>query len=109
MRQTLKALAIACAQAGLSGEPPGRAEAEALATLDRMPAPFPDFSASLRRLAGGEMPPIPDGLPTALRDLLTEALRATRRQASTRQSFWRSAARSVMDACRRYMAAIGLN
>ena len=105
----MKALAIACAQAGHSGQPPGRAEAEALATLDGMPAPFPDFSATLRRLAGGEMPPIPDGLPTALHDLLTEALRATRSQASTRQSFWRSAARSVMDAWRRRRAAIGLN
>ena len=55
------------------------------------------------------MPPIPDGLPTELRDLLTETLRATRSQASTRQSFWRSAARSVMDAWRRCRAAIGLN
>ena len=74
----MKALAIACAQAGLNGQPPGPAEAEALATLDSMPAPFPDFSATLRRLAGGEMPPIPDGLPPALRDLLSAILKAMR-------------------------------
>ena len=74
-----------------------------------MLAPLPDFSATLRRWVAGEMPPIPDALPAELRGLLTETLRATRRQASTRQSFWRSAARSVMDAWRRCMAAIGLN
>ncbi|NRF65442.1 CHAT domain-containing protein [Aquincola sp. S2] len=76
--KALQALAIACAQAGLSGAPPGPAEAEALATLDGMPAPFPDFSATLCRLASGEMPPIPDGLPTELRDLLTATLKAMR-------------------------------
>ena len=43
-----------------------------------MPAPLPDFSATLRRWAAGEMPPIPDGLPTELRDLLTEVLQALR-------------------------------
>ena len=74
----MKALAIACAQAGHSGQPPGRAEAEALATLDGMPAPLPDFSATLRRFAGGELPPIPDGLPTELRGLLAEILQALR-------------------------------
>ena len=43
-----------------------------------MPAPLPAFSATLRRLAAGEMPPIPDALPAELRDLLTEVLQALR-------------------------------
>ena len=43
-----------------------------------MPAPLPDFSATLRRWAAGEMPPIPDALPAELRDLLTEVLQALR-------------------------------
>ena len=43
-----------------------------------MSAPLPDFSATLRRWAAGEMPPIPDALPAELRDLLTEVLPALR-------------------------------
>ena len=74
----MKALAIACAQAGLNRQPTGPAEAEALVQLDGMPAPLPDFSATLRRWAAGEMPPIPDALPTELRDLLTEVLQTLR-------------------------------
>ena len=105
----MKALAIACAQAGLSGQPPRPRRSRSPGHRGRPARPFPDFSATLRRLAGGKIPPIPDGLPTALHDLLAEALRATRSQASTRQSFWRNAARFVMDAWRRCMAAIGLN
>ena len=78
MLQPLKALAIACAQAGLNGDPPGPEEAEALASLDDMPAPLPDFSATLRRLAAGEMPPIPNALPTELRELLAAIMQAVR-------------------------------
>ena len=43
-----------------------------------MPALLPDFAATLRRWAAGEMPPIPDALPAALRVLLTEVLQALR-------------------------------
>jgi len=68
MLQTLQALAIACAQAGLGG---GAAEEEALATLDGMPAPFPEFSTALRQLAAGQVPSVPAALPTELQQLLT--------------------------------------
>ena len=43
-----------------------------------MPAPLPDFSAILRRLANGELPPIPTNLPPELRDLLSAILTAIR-------------------------------
>ena len=43
-----------------------------------MPAPLPDFSATLRRLASGELPPIPTNLPPELRDLLSAILTAIR-------------------------------
>lgn len=78
MQQALTQLTLACARAGFGGEPLGPAEEEALAKLDSFPAPFPDFSAILRHLAAGHLPPIPAGLPRELHELLdgiTSAIR----------------------------------
>ena len=41
-----------------------------------MPAPFPDFSTTLRQLASSDMPPIPASLPPELHDLLSAILSA---------------------------------
>jgi tetratricopeptide (TPR) repeat protein len=70
MLQALQQLTLACAQAGFGGGALGPAEEEALAQLDQLPAPFPDFVAFLRNLASAELPPIPTGLPLELRQLL---------------------------------------
>ena len=72
MLQALTQLTLTCARAGFGGEDLGPAEEEALARLDTFDPPFPNFSAHLRRLATGDLPlpPIPDGLPKELRDVL---------------------------------------
>jgi tetratricopeptide (TPR) repeat protein len=78
MLRTLEALTLACARAGYGGEPLGPAEEEALAKLDSFPAPFPDFSAALRRVTAGEIPSIPANFPPQLRALLDDITKAIR-------------------------------
>lgn len=76
MLKALKSLTLACAQAGFGDGSIGPAEEEALAQLDGLPAPFPAFGAFLRKLAAGELPPIPGGLPAELRQWLEELTQA---------------------------------
>jgi tetratricopeptide (TPR) repeat protein len=78
MLQALQQLTLACAKAGFGGDDLGPAEEEALAKLDQLPAPFPDFVAYLRHLAAGQLPPIPASLPTELRQLLEPLAQAIR-------------------------------
>ena len=80
MLKVLTQLTLACARAGFGDAPLGPEVEEALATLDGYPAPFPDFTAHLRHLAAGELPPIPPGLPKELHDLLSEIRTAIRAQ-----------------------------
>ncbi len=70
MLKGLQALTNACAQAGFRNGGFGPAEEEALAHFDRMPAPLSDFAAFLRKIAAGQVAPIPDGLPEELREWL---------------------------------------
>jgi len=63
MFNALAQLTLACARAGFGGETLGPDAEESLATLDGYPAPFQAFAAHLRRLAAGELAPIPSGLP----------------------------------------------
>ena len=81
MQQALQQLALACAQAGFGQAQPqdlGPAEEEALAKLDQYPAPFPDFTAFLRHLAAGQLPPVPASLPAELRQFLEALAQAIR-------------------------------
>ena len=80
MLRALQALTIACARAGFGGEPLDPGAEEALAHLDGFPAPFPDFAAALRRLAAGQLPSIPAGLPRELHELLDDITKAIRDQ-----------------------------
>ena len=82
MLQALEQLAIACAQAGFGGESLRPDAEEALATLDKYPAPFPDFVAFLRQLAAGQLPPIPASLPAELRQFLEPLAQAIREAGS---------------------------
>ncbi|MFL6293086.1 MAG: hypothetical protein ACJ759_19505, partial [Thermoanaerobaculia bacterium] len=70
MLRALQALAIACARAGFGEDELGPGEEEALAQLDGFPAPFPEFAGFLRRIAAGEAPAVPGGLPDELREWL---------------------------------------
>ncbi len=72
MLRAIEAPTVVCSRAGFRGEPLDPAHEENLAHLDEYPAPYPDFAASLRRLAAGEIPSIPAGLPQELHDLLTQ-------------------------------------
>lgn len=76
MFKALQALTVACAEAGFGDGNLGPGEEEALARLDRLPSPFPEFVAFLRQIAAGELPPIPDGLPVELRELLEGLVKA---------------------------------
>ena len=80
MVQALAQLTLACARVGFGGEAMGPAEEEALAKLDSFAAPFPAFSAALRQLAAGQLPPIPAGLPKELHELLDQVTAAIRSQ-----------------------------
>ncbi|HEV7403913.1 MAG TPA: toll/interleukin-1 receptor domain-containing protein [Chthoniobacteraceae bacterium] len=80
MLRALEALTMACARAGFGGETLDPGAEEALAKLDGFDAPFPDFSASLRRLAAGELPSLPVHLPRELHDLLESIIKAIRDQ-----------------------------
>lgn len=81
MPRALEALTLACARAGFGGEPLDPGAEEALAKLDTFHAPYPDFSAALRRLAVGELSPIPVSFPPELRVLLEAVTGAIREQA----------------------------
>ena len=70
--KALQALTVACAQAGFNDGTFGPDEEEALAQLDQLPAPFPEFAAFLRQLAADQLSPIPHGLPAELRQWLEE-------------------------------------
>jgi hypothetical protein len=76
MLKALQALAVACAQAGLGGDALGPAEEEALAQIDQLPAPLPDFAAFLRQVAAGQEPAVPGSLPKELRELSEGLLHA---------------------------------
>jgi tetratricopeptide (TPR) repeat protein len=78
MLKALARLTLVCARAGFGGETLGPAEEEALAKLDGGPAPFPAFAAHLRRLAAGELAPIPSGLPQELHEMLDQLHKAIR-------------------------------
>jgi tetratricopeptide (TPR) repeat protein len=78
MLQVLQVLTLACARAGFEGDGLGPGEEEALAQIDGLPAPFPEFAAFLRQLGKGELAPIPGGLPGELRGWLEEVVRAIR-------------------------------
>jgi hypothetical protein len=74
----LQALSFACAQAGFGDRGLGPGEEEALARLDQFPAPFPDFATFLRRIAAGELAPVPSGLPGELREWVEELVEGIR-------------------------------
>ena len=78
MLNALAQLTMACARAGFGGETLGPAEEESLATLDGGPAPFPAFAAHLRRLAAGELAPIPSDLPHELHEMVDQLHKAIR-------------------------------
>jgi hypothetical protein len=71
---------LACARAGFGGETLDPGAEEALAKLGGFNAPFPDFSASLRRLAAGELPSIPANFPRELHEILEGITKAIRDQ-----------------------------
>jgi tetratricopeptide (TPR) repeat protein len=79
MIRSLQGLTIACARAGCGDGKFSNAEEAALAQLGELPAPFPDFVAFLRRIATGQLTPIPNGLPPELRQLLEAAEQAVRK------------------------------
>jgi len=79
MLQALQALALACAQAGFGEDGLGPGEEEVLAQLDGGPAPFPELAGFLRRIAAGEVPPVPGGLPRELGEWLEEVVVEIRR------------------------------
>ncbi|MFL5384022.1 MAG: hypothetical protein ACJ8GN_15990, partial [Longimicrobiaceae bacterium] len=68
--------AFACAQAGFGDAKLEPDAEEGLAQFDQLPAPFPDFAASLRQLAAGQLPAIPSTLPEELRELLESITQA---------------------------------
>jgi tetratricopeptide (TPR) repeat protein len=70
MLQALQRLTLACAQAGFGEDGLGPGEEEVLAQLDGLPAPFPELADFLRRIAAGEVPVIPGGLPRELGEWL---------------------------------------
>jgi hypothetical protein len=74
----LAQLTMAGARSGFADETLGPAEEETLATLDGFAAPFPAFAANLRRLAAGELAPIPSGLPKELHEILDQMHKAIR-------------------------------
>ncbi len=76
--KALQALTLACAQAGFGGGSIGPAEEEALAQVDGLPAPFPAFAGFLRKLAAGELPPVPSDLPAELGQWLEELVQTIR-------------------------------
>ncbi len=76
--KALVQLTLACARAGFGGESLGPDAEEALTTLDGYPAPFPAFTAHLRRLAAGELAPIPSDLPKELREMLDQLHKSIR-------------------------------
>jgi len=78
MLQALKQLTLACTQIGFGGETMTPDIEEALARLDKYPAPLPAFSAALRQLAVGQIPDVPSGLPKELTELLTGIIQAIR-------------------------------
>jgi len=78
MLEALQALTLACAQAGFGGQPLANEAEAALSTLDGYPAPLPEFSATLRQLAAGQIPAIPATLPAELRQFLTGIVDAIR-------------------------------
>jgi tetratricopeptide (TPR) repeat protein len=78
MLNALAQLTVACARAGFGDDSLGPGEEDALANLDGFPGPFPAFAAHLRRLAAGELAPIPAGLPKELREILEEIHKAVR-------------------------------
>ena len=82
MFKALQALTLACAQAGFGDGNLGPAQEEALARVEQLPVPFPAFAAFLRHIAAGQLPPIPNALPTELKQLLepvAEAIRQAQR------------------------------
>ena len=54
----------------------GPAEEEALARVEQLPVPFASFAACLRHIAAGQLPPIPNDLPTELKQLLETVAQA---------------------------------
>jgi tetratricopeptide (TPR) repeat protein len=65
-------LSWACARTGFGGEPPHPYVDESLGKLDLYPAPYPALAVYLRRLASGELTPIPTGLPNELHEILVD-------------------------------------
>jgi hypothetical protein len=78
MLNALAQLTLACARAGFGGETLGPDAEESLAELDGSPAPFPAYTAHLRRLAAHEIGPIPSGLPKELHEILDQIHKAIR-------------------------------
>jgi tetratricopeptide (TPR) repeat protein len=79
MLQALQRLTLACAQTGFGEEGLGPGEEEALAQLDGLPAPFPELAGFLRRIAAGEVPAVPGGLPRELGEFLEAVVVEIRR------------------------------
>jgi tetratricopeptide (TPR) repeat protein len=78
MFKALQALALACARAGVGEDGLGPEEEEALAQLDGLPAPFPEFAGFLRQIAAGEVPAVPGGLPGELQEWVEGLVAAIR-------------------------------
>ena len=76
--KSLQILTLTCAHAGFGDGKLGADNEEALAQLDEAPAPFCDLAAFLRQLAGGELPPVPHGLPDELAETLEKVIEAIR-------------------------------
>ncbi len=83
--QAIQQLSIACAQAGFGQAQPQDLDPgaeSALAQLEKLPAPLPDLAAFRRRLATGELPPVPSTLPPELQKhfaQLWDAIRESRK------------------------------
>lgn len=74
--QAVQALSMDCARAAVERAQLGPAEESALAQIENLPAPLSELSRFLRRLAAGEIPEVPAGLPAELGELLGQLLDA---------------------------------